>query len=77
MRVNMHISFKWHMTLMALKTADAMMNGTKSFRRISVVIVNGLKTVRKLCTHIGSNELMLAMFPVPKNPMKINVSWNC
>lgn len=72
--VKMHVSFEWHTTLTARKAEDARTKGTNSFSRISAVIVNGLKTVRKLRTHIGSKELMLAMFPVPKKPMNMNAS---
>lgn len=31
------------------------------------VIKNGLNTLTKHITHIGSNELILATFPIPKN----------
>jgi hypothetical protein len=37
------------------------------FHKISSVMMKGENTVRKQRTHVGSNELMLAMLPVPKN----------
>lgn len=36
------------------------------FHKINSVITNGENTVRKQRTQVGSNELMLAMLPVPK-----------
>jgi len=41
-------------------------NGIIIFHKISSVITNGENTVKKQRTHVGSNELMLAMLPVPK-----------
>lgn len=42
---------------------------------IKIIIVNGLNTVKKFRTHIGSNEFRLAILPVPKND--INTKPNC
>lgn len=40
--------------------------GIPSFSKINADIVNGEKIVMKCRVQVGSNELMLAMFPVPK-----------
>lgn len=62
------------MTLRVRRAQDASKNGMDSFNKIRAVIVNGLNTVTNGLTHIGSKELMLAMFPVPKKPSNMNVS---
>lgn len=49
--------------------------GTEIFKTINIVIMNGLKDVISDLTHMGSNELNSAKFPVPKNPSKANVSY--
>lgn len=46
-------------------------NGIANFMIINPDIVNGEKTVIKCRVHMGSNELILAIFPVPKNDNKI------
>lgn len=56
----------------ARKAQHVNINGTISFNKIRPIILNGLKTVRKALTHIGSNEFKLAIFPQPKNPTNIN-----
>lgn len=50
------------------------MNGTDIFTTINPVIIKGLNDVINGFTHIGSNELKLAKFPVPKNPNRAKVS---
>jgi hypothetical protein len=52
------------------------MKGTIIRSSISPAILNGLKTVKKQRTHIGSNEFRLAMLPVPKNPTKIKTTYS-
>lgn len=47
------------------------MNGMMIFKIIRAVIVNGLNTVTNGLTHMGSKELILAMFPVPKKPTSV------
>ncbi|KAL3270841.1 hypothetical protein HHI36_021361 [Cryptolaemus montrouzieri] len=47
-------------------------NGITSLMNIKIVILNGLKTVKKHLTHIGSKEFKLAILPVPKKPIRIN-----
>lgn len=60
---------------MARNTQVTINIGTVILIKINTIIVNGLKTVVKLRTHIGSNELRLAILPVPKKD--INTNPNC
>jgi hypothetical protein len=55
------------MMLRARKVQVTARNGIMIFHMISSVMMNGANTVRKQRTQVGSNELMLAMLPVPKN----------
>lgn len=50
------------------------MNGIDIFTIIKPVIINGLNDVINGFTHIGSKELRLAKFPVPKKPSSAKAS---
>lgn len=50
-------------------------NGTRVLHRIRELIRNGLNWETKHRTHVGSNEFIEAMFPVPKKANIMNT--NC
>jgi hypothetical protein len=59
--------------LMALNTQLVKINGIIILNMINPVVLSGVKSVKKQRAQVGSNEFKLAIFPVPKNPIKMRI----
>lgn len=63
------------MTFNALRQHVKYKMGIASFITIKIVMIKGEKVDIKQRTQFGSNELMEAMFPVPKSEIRRYNNW--